>query len=53
MASIIEQFHYAVDWEEIAKAEYEQAIEILKLPAIGVGRAAQITDKVLGRIGEP
>lgn len=52
LASIIEQFHYAIAWEKITQAEYEKALEIVNSPSLGVGRAAQKTDIVLARIGE-
>jgi hypothetical protein len=47
VASIIQQFHYAFAWEVIKQAQFNQAVQSLTTPALGLGGAAQIVDVVL------
>jgi len=52
VTSIIQQFHYVFAWEVIKQAQFEQAVESLTTPSIGLGGSAQDVDLVLFRIRE-
>ena len=47
LASIIQQFHYALSWETIMKAKYDQAVRGLEHPGLAYGGAAEQTDVIL------
>lgn len=52
VGSIIQQFHYAFAWEVIKQAQFDNAVQSLTTPALGLGGAAQSVDVVLFDIRE-
>ncbi|KAL3424019.1 glycoside hydrolase [Phlyctema vagabunda] len=47
LASIIQQFHYALAWKSVKQAQYSKAVESLSNPSLSFGGAAQIVDVIL------
>jgi hypothetical protein len=47
VGSIIQQFHYAINWRTIKQAQFNQALLSLKVPGLSFGGAAEKADIVL------
>jgi len=50
LASMVQQLHFAIEWESVKEAEFEKALRSVKTPSLALSGPAQEIDIVLFNI---